>query len=692
MLAKKTPRPRAVKSATKMRGGQTGVKPPKTSLFALLVEKCADLRMVIFAMSAPDVRQLYRKASGGDPYAQYEYGLLHTTGTHVPRDPVTAAQWLGKAAEAGVADAQFVLGALFEKGQGVSQDQSKAIQWYKRAAKMGHVGAQFNLGFCYETGAGVQKDIPTALAWYRMSAENGDEDAKEAIKELAGPDFDFASQPVVAVLEEPQPVDINDPLVQYQTGLHLAAVSNPPNYTEAVRWLRMSAYQNFAEAQFTLGSLYDRGQGVERDVAQAAQWYLAAARNGHSKAQYNVGCAYETGEGVDPDVDEAIHWYRRAADQGNTDAIDALAALSAQRAASRVLSAPSAEVPPVVEPRFDPAILRNAVAENGRNGHSHLETAAATPAPAEATIAAAMPVPEEEPILVLAEASDTQAIGQPAESLPADLQASLVAVPAESVNSKLIPVLADTTAIENPIVALPVETTSVEPAGNIIVAAAFNLAPAEVSTPNKDLAIVPEPAPEAPTENFLADSTVVELPPQLSQPAKTPVVESAVIVGSAPAEAPEATVAPIEESAPVVTPLAAPITETVVPASAVSETSIAPSQPVEAPAAEPVVTSSESVPAPQPVVETRAESLPVVAPSETVPVAIASAIPVISEPVVAQQPAAVKPEAVKAPVTLAGRLASLPEPKSNSIAPTLPADKTPVAESMAISSKIETIP
>ena len=44
--------------------------------------------------------------------------------------------------------------------------------------------AQSVLGFMYMNGVGVEKDIKKAYEWYFKAAEQGDEGAKEAIKEL----------------------------------------------------------------------------------------------------------------------------------------------------------------------------------------------------------------------------------------------------------------------------------------------------------------------------------------------------------------------------------------------------------------------------------------------------------------------------------------------------------------------------
>jgi TPR repeat protein len=55
-----------------------------------------------------------------------------------------------------------------------------------------------------------------------------------------------------------------------------------------VRWLRQSAAQGFAEAQYALGMLYAEGHGVPRDPVAARKWIVRAAHKGHIEAVYTL--------------------------------------------------------------------------------------------------------------------------------------------------------------------------------------------------------------------------------------------------------------------------------------------------------------------------------------------------------------------------------------------------------------------
>ena len=72
-----------------------------------------------------------------------------------------------------------------------------------------------------------------------------------------------------------------------------------------------------AEAQYYLGNLHAKGEGVARDLGQARHWFHAAAEQGEPYGQFALGYVYERGLGVAPDPAAAVHWYRAAAAQGN---------------------------------------------------------------------------------------------------------------------------------------------------------------------------------------------------------------------------------------------------------------------------------------------------------------------------------------------------------------------------------------
>lgn len=87
-------------------------------------------------------------------------------------------------------------------------------------------------------------------------------------------------------------------------------------YAKAAELWRPLAENGDAEAQYSLGTLYAEGKGVEQNDATAFQWFERAANQGVAAAQYNLGASYATGAGIGKSDVDAARWFRRAADQG----------------------------------------------------------------------------------------------------------------------------------------------------------------------------------------------------------------------------------------------------------------------------------------------------------------------------------------------------------------------------------------
>ena len=94
----------------------------------------------------------------------------------------------------------------------------------------------------------------------------------------------------------------------------------PEDDVEAVRWYRLAAEQGLDVAQYSLGVMYANGTGVPEDDAEAVRWYRLAAEQGYDVAQYTLGVRYSEGDGVPEDDREAVRWFRLAAEQGDADA------------------------------------------------------------------------------------------------------------------------------------------------------------------------------------------------------------------------------------------------------------------------------------------------------------------------------------------------------------------------------------
>ena len=100
--------------------------------------------------------------------------------------------------------------------------------------------------------------------------------------------------------------DFQDAMEAYRNG----------NYLYAYDEFRVLALNGDASAQYRLGVMYEKGQGIPQDDSQAAVWYLKAAIQDDSRAQFAIAEMYAKGQGVQKNEKQALMWYTEAADHG----------------------------------------------------------------------------------------------------------------------------------------------------------------------------------------------------------------------------------------------------------------------------------------------------------------------------------------------------------------------------------------
>lgn len=88
------------------------------------------------------------------------------------------------------------------------------------------------------------------------------------------------------------------------------------NMNEAIKWYRLAAEQNFAQAQHNLGNCYASGDHLPLDNSIAFKWYYKAAELGLAESQNKVGYFYANGIGVPINTSKCLTWFRKSAAQG----------------------------------------------------------------------------------------------------------------------------------------------------------------------------------------------------------------------------------------------------------------------------------------------------------------------------------------------------------------------------------------
>ena len=115
-------------------------------------------------------------------------------------------------------------------------------------------------------------------------------------------------QHVAAALQE-QLIDraqaFRDGLKTYQNSLMGKA--------EAARLFNQAAERGHPGAQYFLGMMHEKGEGVPKDRTLALSYYTQSATNGYDEAAMTLGNLYNDGIGVKQDYAEAFVWFSVAA-------------------------------------------------------------------------------------------------------------------------------------------------------------------------------------------------------------------------------------------------------------------------------------------------------------------------------------------------------------------------------------------
>ncbi len=112
-----------------------------------------------------------------------------------------------------------------------------------------------------------------------------------------------------------------DPNAQFKVGdIYYRGQGIPKDYQEAIKWYQKAAENGNVEAQYILAWMYYKGKDVPQDYNQAVKWFLEAAEEGNTLAQFHLAGMYEVGRGVPQNKQQAVMWYQKAAKQGYSEA------------------------------------------------------------------------------------------------------------------------------------------------------------------------------------------------------------------------------------------------------------------------------------------------------------------------------------------------------------------------------------
>lgn len=247
-------------------------------------------------------------------------------GKGVPPNPVQAAYWYRKAADAGDPMAQNQLGYLCLKGIGVEKSDSEAFRWFLRASAGGSSTGKLNLAVAYLQGVGIRSDAALAAALLRQAADSGNPRAAAYLGILYFNGIGVEKDHAIAARWFGRAAAKKDPEGEYAMGRFYSVEPGwNHNLRKADRVLRLSVKSGYVPAMHQLAVLLLQHPELSRDSRHNAMTLLErAAAAGEWRAAETLGILSRNGEGVLRDEAAAFRWFTIAAKQGGAEAERAL--------------------------------------------------------------------------------------------------------------------------------------------------------------------------------------------------------------------------------------------------------------------------------------------------------------------------------------------------------------------------------
>lgn len=282
------------------------------------IEECAADSSYITGEKAAS--WLKRAAENGNAEAQCFIGNI-LAGSYIPRVPIyknlrESIKWYEKSAAQGNAEAQFKLADLYHHGLSdyvgvndevlnIESDINRAIDLYEKSVAQNYVPAYGPLASLYLSDS-IGTNTSKAISLIRYAAIN------------------------------------NDPIACYNMGYWYTRgvtvggqIVIGQNYNAAINWLLKAIEQNkdnvrcTVNSQVLLGNTYSRiGSAFEKKSSidetlvfdnynKSIYWYTKAAQNGHIDSQAYLGSLYFKGDKVERNIAKSVEWFKLAADQGD---------------------------------------------------------------------------------------------------------------------------------------------------------------------------------------------------------------------------------------------------------------------------------------------------------------------------------------------------------------------------------------
>ena len=269
-------------------------------------------------------------AKGCDPVGMAIRSYQKLFGYHTVKNVSTAFQ-LAKAARDKGHLKGSTAGHCYMHGLGVERNPKKAVELWTEAAKAGSFSILTDLALCYEQGLGVEADLEKAAEFYKQGSY-GTNDPRQHVRAMP-----YYGLCLIRGRGVQQDIKKGWDLIQKSIRLdngngwfvqgecYRYGYGVKKNFARAIECYERATIAEIEmdgkkSAHFTLGSMYESGDELGRDLSKAFKHYDFGANRMDRESQFKVALWCESGTGTEKDVHRAVHFFKLAANSGHADA------------------------------------------------------------------------------------------------------------------------------------------------------------------------------------------------------------------------------------------------------------------------------------------------------------------------------------------------------------------------------------
>jgi TPR repeat protein len=250
-----------------------------------------------------EAARLYKEAAdSGDRYGQFRFGFACLVGVGVPLNANRSARYLRAAAEQGHVEAKFLYGRLLAEGRGVRRNLMEAVRLYGEAAEAGFVRSQLEYGYVFLRGDVLPRNYTEAAKWFKLASDAGNLDAHVVYANLIGSGSGVPLNRTEAARLYRIAADGAHPRGMTEYGIAcLRGLGVPRNLTEAAAYFEQAANRNWVWGFWYSGQVLEE-PGPMQNYTEAAEWYKAGAARDHHECLASLGNLFVRGLGVEKNL------------------------------------------------------------------------------------------------------------------------------------------------------------------------------------------------------------------------------------------------------------------------------------------------------------------------------------------------------------------------------------------------------